>query len=218
MTEENRIIPKNKYLHSKIYKLQCDDGHIYIGHTTQKLSKRFSDHKMRSRIKQFQDMKIYKHINNIGWDKVKIVLISEHSFENKEQLIRQENIEISDPFCLNSFHSFIEHNSIKIEPSIKNKPNIKHKIWYQNNKERIKQKSRERYNINKNVILTKCKEYYNNNKENILIRNKIYNVNHKEQSDARNQKLICECGSEISKRNRSQHQKSIKHINYVRNL
>ena len=78
MSEKNRKEPINKYLNSKLYKLQCDDGYFYIGNTTQSLCKRLYDHKVRSNSIQYKDMKIYKHINLLAWTRVKIILISEH--------------------------------------------------------------------------------------------------------------------------------------------
>ena len=147
MTEENRN-KKNMYAHSKIYKLQCDDGYFYIGHTTQHLNKRISDHKERSKINFYKDMKIYKHILSIGWDSVKPILISEHALETKEQLLKEENKVIeqyfNNPFCLNSYHSLTE--IIPIQE--KEKQHSKYYFAY-------KEKNKKRYEEKKELYTEK---------------------------------------------------------------
>ena len=65
----------NKFNDSKIYKLQVDDGYFYFGSTTQNLSSRLNDHRIMSRNPNFQTIKVYAHINNVGWEKVKIILL-----------------------------------------------------------------------------------------------------------------------------------------------
>ena len=73
----------NRYNNSKIYKMyDMINGYFYIGSTSDKLSKRFSNHKSRARLSK--DMKVYKYFNEIGWENVKIVLMEEHYLENKE--------------------------------------------------------------------------------------------------------------------------------------
>ena len=60
------------YNTGKIYKLLCDDDHYYYGSTITTLINRFYNHKSSSKL---MTSKLYKHINNIGWDKVKILLV-----------------------------------------------------------------------------------------------------------------------------------------------
>lgn len=90
------------YKNGKIYKLQCDDGHFYIGSTATELHKRFYLHKSNS--KQAPNTRVYKHIDG-KWDSVRIVLVEEFPCENKNQLRRKEDEYIrgvrADPLCLN---------------------------------------------------------------------------------------------------------------------
>ena len=100
----------NRYNNSKIYKMyDMINGYFYIGSTSDKLSKRFSNHKPRARLSK--DMKVYKCFNEIGWENVKIVLMEEHYLENKEQQLREEDRVIQmyfdDPKCLNSLRPFV---------------------------------------------------------------------------------------------------------------
>ena len=83
----------------RVYKLQCEDGHYYIGSTTQELKYRFFNHKTRA--KYHPDRKIYKHING-QWDKVSILLIEEtdRMKEREDECIRAA---LDDPLCLNDY-------------------------------------------------------------------------------------------------------------------
>ena len=46
---ENHTKPiYNKFFHSKIYKLQANDGYFYIGSTIQNLNSRLNDHRCTS--------------------------------------------------------------------------------------------------------------------------------------------------------------------------
>ena len=102
------------YKNSKIYKLQCDDGHFYIGSTTTTLVKRFCSHKTRA--KKNPDRRVYKHIDN-NWDSVRIVLIEEFPCENKNQLVRKEDEHIrlhrEDALCLNMRTAFRSDEDLK---------------------------------------------------------------------------------------------------------
>jgi predicted GIY-YIG superfamily endonuclease len=92
------------YKNGKIYKLQCDDGHFYIGSTTSTLVKRMWGHTSKS--KKYPDRRIYKHIDG-KWDSVRIVLIEEFPCENKNQLVRKEDEHIrlhsENQLCLNTY-------------------------------------------------------------------------------------------------------------------
>ena len=109
---------KNRYHHSKIYKLVDQvNEYYYIGSTCQPLSKRISDHKTRS--KTDVDRKVYKYFNSINWENVDIILIEEHCLENREQLFKEEDRVIcmykQDEKCLNSLRAFISDDDYKVE-------------------------------------------------------------------------------------------------------
>lgn len=92
------------YANGKIYKLECEDGHFYIGSTATELRKRLSRHK-KDTIKRI-GTKVYSHISQLGWNKVKIVLIEDFPCENKKQLVMKEDTiirnHLTDPLCLNT--------------------------------------------------------------------------------------------------------------------
>jgi hypothetical protein len=79
----------NRYENGKIYKLvNNEDDKIYVGSTCLPLSKRLYGH--RADAKRRPDKASYKHLNEIGWDNVQIVLIEEFACENKMELLKRE--------------------------------------------------------------------------------------------------------------------------------
>jgi hypothetical protein len=77
------------YANGKIYKLiNSVDSQIYIGSTTQTLSKRKGGHKVSAR--KSVNQRVYAHLNSVGWDNVRIVLIEDVVCERKEQLCMRE--------------------------------------------------------------------------------------------------------------------------------
>lgn len=147
------------YKNGKIYKLQCEDGHFYIGSTATELRKRLKGHKDKS--KESPEQRVYKHINTLGWDKVRIVLIEDYPCENKQQLVHKEDefirIYKDDILCLNSFYShrtpeqyqeyLNNHKEYKKTWAVENKDTIKERQanWYQQNRERLLVKAKERH-------------------------------------------------------------------------
>ena len=142
------------YSNSRIYKLQCNDGYYYIGSTVNELRKRLWGHKTDSKKR---NNRLYQHINQIGWDNVKIILIEEFSCENKEQLHKKEDEYIQtnkdDEFCLNMVRAFQTKEELKEW----------HKKYQQDNKEEIKEYQKQNYQKK----LKEIKQYYEINKEKI---------------------------------------------------
>ena len=151
----------------KIYQMVCDDGFFYIGSTKTQLRKRFYHHKHLSSRKP--EWKVYKHINQIGWDKVNIQLIEEYPCKSKQDLFIREYEHIkqhcNNDKCLNTMLGTFDKLEYVKQYSI-------------DNKERLKQKSKEYYAKNREQILEKKQEYINNHKEEILAKNRH---NHKKK-------------------------------------
>ena len=95
------------------------------------------------------------------------------------------------------------------------------------NKDQLYQ--RERWYIENNVCINKCiplrteedrikysKEYYNKNRESKLVYvNEYREMNREELNEKRREKIVCECGAEITKSAFSRHKKSKKHLSYL---
>lgn len=129
------------------YQMVCEDGYYYIGSTKNELRKRFHEHKKQSKTQV--DRKVYKHINSLGWDKVKMVLIEEYTCKNKQELIKKEyefiQAQRHDKMCLNicGTTDVAEYR----------------KQYYRTNKETIKEDNSKYYETNKERILQRNKEY-----------------------------------------------------------
>jgi len=77
------------YSNGKVYKLINDvDDEIYIGSTCQSLAKRKGEHKVTARSNP--NHKAFKHLNTIGWEHVKIILIESVNAFSKDQLHQRE--------------------------------------------------------------------------------------------------------------------------------
>ena len=115
------------YSHSKIYKLVDNtNGNIYIGSTTQSLSRRLAGHTANYR--QFLDNKQGK---TTSFDILKngdyvIILLEEVNCQSKEQLLAIERRHIESTCCVNKQH-----------------PTRSKAEYYQDNKEIIKVKTKE---------------------------------------------------------------------------
>ena len=130
--EENILNQKadfNRYNNSKIYKvINTVDDTFYIGSTCTQLSKRINGHKKANKQDRSKENKFYKHLNEIGLDRVRIILIAEFYLENKEQILREENYYISiyrhDPSCINSIRAVVTNDEINADERERRRINI----------------------------------------------------------------------------------------------
>lgn len=180
------------YERAKIYKLVCEDGYYYFGSTINELRSRFCGHKQAS---QKQPYRVYQHINEIGWDKVRIELVELYPCSNRKELNKKENEYIrrhkSDLLCLNNNFAHLtaeEKVEYKRNHAEKNKQKLAeyHKqkrtgnpdvVAYQQNyrkqnKEAIQNSKRQYYLEHKDECDRKNKERYFRNREKILERKK----------------------------------------------
>jgi len=159
----------------RIYKLECDTGHYYYGSTTQTLAVRLYGHHYTSKSCQ---SKVYSFINEIGWDRVNMVLVLEYPCENREQLQQKEDEyirpKLANPLCLN------ENRAYQTEEELLE--NIKN--YYVENKEYYVENREER--------IAKMKVYYQENREKKLARQKDYDNKHKDAINARKRAIRLE--------------------------
>lgn len=222
------------YKNAKVYVIrsyQTDD--VYIGSTTQKLSKRMASHR--------RDYKCYlngKHHYVTSFKLVElgdayIELVEEYPCNSKDELNKREGeVMRTTENCVNkciagrTCKEYREDNRKKIREKDKqyyrenkekfrkksqkyneaNKENIKErgKQYYQENKEKIKEKAREYREVNKDKINEKARDYREANKDKIKEREK--------------QKFTCECGSTLRRTEKARHERSKKHQAYINNL
>jgi hypothetical protein len=168
------------YQNGKIYSIRSYQTElIYIGSTTQSLSKRLGKH-----ISDYKNGVISSK-ELLKYDDYYIELIELFPCNSREELLKQEGIHIRKNIniCVNCCIA----GRTKKEYNIDNKERIneKEKQYRENNKEHIKEQKREydkqhREN-NKERIREKRKQYYENNKEIYKQKAKQYRENNKEK-------------------------------------
>ena len=143
------------YTHGKVYKIVCNKtNEVYIGSTTQPLSKRLAQHRMSH--KQYLNG-LYGFISSfpiLERGDYDIVLIENVSCENKEQLHRAERKHIEQNACVNrniplrTRREYYIDNLIELKEK-QNKYDREHaekkRIYYIENVERIKERMRNYY-------------------------------------------------------------------------
>ena len=162
---------------------------------------------------KYQEGKIYKIVCNVSGE--------EYYGSTIEKLYKRLSKHKNEKRCLS--RNIINRGDYKIE-LIKDYPC--NNVWeleeeeakyIRNNKcinKQIPHRTyQERYEDNKEDQSQKRKIYYKDNKKEMDISMKKYREENKEEiSKKRSEKLICECGELVSKRNIARHKKTIKHI------
>jgi hypothetical protein len=214
------------YQKSKIYKIVCDvTNSTYYGSTIQTLSRRMTSHRIPS-----------NGCNTKHMIEPKIYLVEEYPCNNKEQLLQRERYYIENNECCNikvPFRSKEEYKEQRKEYREKNREIINEKLkeYYHANKEQRKEYRKknkdiikeyyEKYReVNKEELKEYNKEYRKKNKEELKEYDKEYKEKNKEKINKRRrikyqEKITCECGTEVSRQNVTRHKRTIKHINYI---
>lgn len=148
-----------------IYRLDCPDGFFYIGSTKQSLEQRFYSHKRDS--KKY-NRKLYTHINSIGWDSIKIIILEECDDTIRQQ--REDELikaSLLDTKCLN-------HNRVSIT--------VNEKIEYQRQYYVSRKEEKRQYqSAHKEEIIEYQKQYHSAHKEEIVEYQRQYYSAHKEK-------------------------------------
>jgi hypothetical protein len=168
------------YDNGKIYKLVCSDGHYYYGSTITELRRRLWGHKKSS---ETMSSKVYKHINSIGWNNVKIELVELYSCNSREELRVKENFFIiqskNDKLCLNTLNAHThldEKKKMEKERQTRNKIHRSEVVhaYYVKNKDVIRDNAKTSYSLNKEEHRERCKRYNEKNKDSVTTQRKQY--------------------------------------------
>ena len=106
-----------RYSNGKVYKLvNTVDNHIYVGSTCTTLSKRFYNHKKQSS-RDTHNARVYTHLNKVGWENVRIILIKNIVCKTKDNLLMCEQFYIDrlSPY-LNTNDAFNHDRKFKLSP------------------------------------------------------------------------------------------------------
>ena len=203
---------------SIIYKLCCKDVNIkeiYVGSTTN-FTKRKDTHK--------------SSCNNVNGEKYNYYVyqfIRENGrFENWEMVL-VEKYPCNDVLELKQRERYwIDELRAELNKII---PSRTYKEWYDDNKDKLRERKREYYRDNKNKIREKRKQYRENNKDKILEKKKAYREANKDKirekkkayreanKDKLREKCDCECGAVVNKSSLTRHKKTKKHKLWVEN-
>lgn len=186
------------YQNGKIYMIMTENSNeIYIGSTTQTLTKRLKEHESRFRrgVKYCSSQEILKQGN------YKIVLIKDFACNSLIELEAEETKFQKDLVCVNKQRA-------RLTEEEKRQYKKQYKI---DNKEKIKQQ-RKQYRIdNKESI----KQYYIDNKEKL----KQYRIDNKEKlNHYKSEKFDCVCGGKYTRSHKSKHLKSKKHLDFLESI
>jgi len=224
MKTEEKGMPD--YSKSKIYKIVCNiTGETYYGSTVQSLAKRVGQH--RDDFKRWKNgkgncVKSYDIIERGDYD---YSLVEECPCDSKEQLHVRERYWIENNECVNKYipgRTFKEWYDDTIETrrevakvyrdQNKDIVNRYKQKYRENNKEKEKERMRIYRENNKEKEKERHIKYYQDNKEKRL----DYQIEYRnKQKELNNDKLVCGCGSEITKANLTRHLKSKKHLVWV---
>ena len=128
-----------KYQDSKIYKiLNSETDDIYIGSTTQKISKRMTNHKTQA--KRGKSHLLYQKMREIGDDKFYIELVEDYPCDSLEQLNRREGEWIRQIATLNE--KVAGRTKKEYANDNRNIKNQKAREYYQENREQELERSR----------------------------------------------------------------------------
>lgn len=198
-------MPPMDYSKSIIYKVCCNDisiTDIYIGSTTN-FRNRKSQHKncCNNENDKKHNYKIYQFIReNGGFDNWNMIMIEEYNCENKRELEKRERYWIEE--LKSNLNSMI--------------PTRTHKEYVEQNKDKISESNKQRYNKNIEERKNKRLIYYYANKEKSNEYCKEYYEKKKTEisNKRREDKIICECGSVVRKGNLKRHYTSKKHLQF----
>ena len=235
-----------KYENGKIYCIKnYIDNDIYVGHTTQALSKRMEAHRSACKNAKRNNARLYQKMNQLGIDKFYINLVEKYPCSDIEELRAKEGEWIEKIGNLNVNLAGKTPEQQKEIRSKKNKDKYQNDAEYQ---EKAKQRTKTRYENKKDEIKIQHKQYRDEHKEEAKEYKKKYNQEHKEQlkeaysqyyqehrqekieynriyreehisqDKARRSKIhLCECGKSYTQGNKSRHCKSQHHQNYLNN-
>ena len=185
-------MPKTETDYSKtiIYKLCCNDVDIkecYVGHTTNFVKRKYQHKNNCDKQTKKHNYYVYQFIRENGcFENWSMVQVEEFNAENRLQAETRERY-------------WIETLQSKLNKII---PTRSKKEYYDTHKEEIAEYKKEYYEEHKEELAEKKKEYYNVNKEKFAEKKKT--------------KYTCECGSFRTIGNKVRHERSKKHLAFLK--
>lgn len=148
-----------------------DESICYVGSTTKTLKDRFVSHKefySTWLLKGGNKCAISTYFQTLGIDNFKIKLLKEYEVVDKHHLRAYEQLWLSNTACVNV------NNAFRIKK-------LSTMAFYEKNKEKRKEYSKEYYEENKDKVREYYKEYYENNKDRYASKYKNYYEENKDK-------------------------------------
>jgi group I intron endonuclease len=206
-----------KFNNGKIYKITNNiNSEIYVGSTCDILRKRFNYHKQDRTKKRFTELPLYKLMNELGTDLFRIDLIEDYACDDKQSLRQREGYWIRQIGTLNK----VIAGRTRAEYDNDNREKIKEftKQYYQDNQDKIKEVAKEYRDTHKEQIKEIQKIYRETNKEILNEKKKIFRKTHSEEiNQYKSIPITCICGACVTKGNLWSHKKSKKHLSFLEN-
>lgn len=202
------------YQNGKIYKLTNGiTANIYVGSTKQKLCDRMAGHRRDANANYSSSL--HEHMNLVGVEHFKIVQIEAFPCNTKEELhAREEYWRKELNATLNSQKCYVEGIKYNIEK--KNHESQYHKKYYEENRVQILENCKQYAAQNADKIVARKKVYNEHNKAHYQAVNKQYREKNKVILAAKtNEKFNCPCGGKYTKVNRTKHDRSVNHQNWL---
>ena len=196
------------YSEAKIYKVlnSVDDG-IYVGSTTQSLSKRMGKHRSNAK---YRNTKFYQHMHDIGIDNFYIEWIEQYPCSTNDELHAREGEWIRQLGTLNQIVSgrtprqYREENPDKIRET--------NRRYREQNGDKIREMNQQYRDQNRDKIKEQKQQYREQNRDKIREQSQQYREHNSSNI------CTCVCGSLVSKINMCKHIKTAKHKQFIETM
>ena len=197
------------YSQAKIYHIVCNlTGETYYGSTVQKISQRMGTHRKPGKDCCSKPI-IERGDYHYG-------LVEDYKCDNLEQLLMRERYYVDNNDCINKNRPITsKEEKIAQQKVYRDNHKEKKKAYREANKDKMK----AYYELYSKENKEKKKAYREANKDKIIEQKKGYYETNKDKiSEHKKEKVICECGCEISRTNLSTHRKTKFHQEFIQSL
>ena len=197
-------------IYKLVHKDDINNEYVYIG-STSNFAKRKDSHKSsctNSTSQSYNNPKYTYIRDNGGWDNWVMVEIEKFPCNDKREAETRERYWIE----------FYKSKLNSIVPTRTNaeyyQDNLEYYVAYRNeNRDKIKEKCRKYNEINREELQAWQRQYHHENKEKIKeYKTKYYQDNKEKINQKQKEKIICQCGCEVSKKTLLRHQRTTKHL------
>ena len=206
---------KKDFSNGKIYSIRNNmNDDVYVGSTTQPLSKRMARHRGNVNGKKCFNYKLYQTMREIGVENFYIELIENYPCENVEQLRKREGEWIRQVGTINTL--IAGRTMREYQKENRDELLVKCRENYLKNIDQKKEYDKNRYEQNKEKLSEQKKIQYQKAKEEVKQRTNKYYYENKDVIQKRTKQIInCDCGISYTYGNKLRHLKSQKHQAYL---